>query len=358
MIENIDLDPNNTIGLTTYVKDLKWHNGKLWILDEVGGLFKYENGIFTNESPGINRGTSIEFDAYDTLWIGTKYTNSTVAVYGFKNGNYMFYNNSNSGFYTNKGYQAFKDSYDRTWISHWNVNSQTGSGYSMKDENGIWDSLFYDKQGLTSPQVRKFAQDDFGNIWCATINGLGLYNEVTQQWSVYDKSNTNLPSEFVSDIQFDPAGRIWIYLRDTALAYSYNATDWTILDINNSPNDIYLEQGFAFYFVIDSFNNVWASGYQSLHIYNPDGFNNSWLSNQENSMLNQILIYPNPATNQITITGVNANLTYQIFNNLGQKQNIKQSKNGIINIEHLSCGVYFIQITNGNNVTVKKFIKQ
>lgn len=72
-------------------------------------------------------------------------------------------------------------------------------------------------------------------------------------------------------------------------------------------------------------------------------------------------IYPIPAQSNITIkTDLKGNNTYNIFNITGQLlanaalKNVKQQ----INIEHLSHGVYYIQlINNGQSAGFKKFIK-
>ena len=65
---------------------------------------------------------------------------------------------------------------------------------------------------------------------------------------------------------------------------------------------------------------------------------------------NAVKIYPNPAKNQITISGLEQPMDIQIFNTAGQtvKRYNRVSESIVINIQELSKGMYFVRI--GNNV--------
>jgi hypothetical protein len=81
-------------------------------------------------------------------------------------------------------------------------------------------------------------------------------------------------------------------------------------------------------------------------------------------------VYPNPATNELTITNYefeinNEQLTMnnvEIYDIYGRKISshhlIPSSSNHLINISHLSSGVYFIKIINSKSFSVQKFIKE
>ncbi|MBP9882139.1 MAG: T9SS type A sorting domain-containing protein [Chitinophagales bacterium] len=74
-----------------------------------------------------------------------------------------------------------------------------------------------------------------------------------------------------------------------------------------------------------------------------------------------VSVYPNPATTFVTIeTNSIASKTISIQNALGQTLRFFHATDEIIhlNIESLPAGVYSIQISNGENVTSQKFIKQ
>ncbi len=74
-------------------------------------------------------------------------------------------------------------------------------------------------------------------------------------------------------------------------------------------------------------------------------------------------LYPNPCINEIMVSGMEAESTFQmtILNNLGQVVQSGKLKgvNQTLNIENLAPGIYCLQIqTDGNEVIGLKFIKQ
>lgn len=100
--------------------------------------------------------------------------------------------------------------------------------------------------------------------------------------------------------------------------------------------------------------------------FNTIGINESFLNNS-------VTIFPNPASNQITIkfdasliaASAKQDVLIDIQNELGQsikKAGIKQLVNGknemMVDIADLPKGIYFIQIKNQNTSINKKFIKQ
>ena len=74
--------------------------------------------------------------------------------------------------------------------------------------------------------------------------------------------------------------------------------------------------------------------------------------------------YPNPASENITITGiVSEHTSICVMNVLGEKvMNITENANGALNmnvtISALSPGVYFLQFKNGSAVTSKRIVKK
>ncbi|MDD2191908.1 MAG: T9SS type A sorting domain-containing protein [Bacteroidales bacterium] len=74
---------------------------------------------------------------------------------------------------------------------------------------------------------------------------------------------------------------------------------------------------------------------------------------------NSIVLYPNPANNQVNISSENIINSIEVFNSLGQsvyKSNIK-SREKIIDINSLSKGVYIIGVNTDKGYIKKKLIK-
>ncbi len=64
---------------------------------------------------------------------------------------------------------------------------------------------------VVSPQIREFTEDESGNIWFGTFNGLQKYNPQTDTYSVYRPSDNpgSLTHESVFPLYRDRTGTIW-----------------------------------------------------------------------------------------------------------------------------------------------------
>ena len=82
----------------------------------------------------------------------------------------------------------------------------------------------------------------------------------------------------------------------------------------------------------------------------------SFLAIQDYSTLSAE-VYPNPATDKLTISGVD-NGEYVLLNNLGQKVQSGKILKGDISIDGLSEGAYLLQLNDGNNTYVTRIIKK
>jgi hypothetical protein len=89
-----------------------------------------------------------------------------------------------------------------------------------------------------------------------------------------------------------------------------------------------------------------------------------YYSVKENSLNDQMEIYPNPATNELIIETNNQNInefSIDIFSSTGQRQISITGiiNNTVIDIDKLAQGLYFIKFTGVNGQTAsKKFIKE
>ena len=85
---------------------------------------------------------------------------------------------------------------------------------------------------------------------------------------------------------------------------------------------------------------------------------------QTNNSLNSLKIYPNPATEKITIqsseAGSNMNGTVFIYGMAGPeliKQQVNGSKTEIM-VNSLPAGIYFIRLVNNKKIEFGKFVKE
>lgn len=82
------------------------------------------------------------------------------------------------------------------------------------------------------------------------------------------------------------------------------------------------------------------------------------LSNEEINQSDSMAIYPNPASNQITILipEMSGNLKYEIFNSVGKTINSGYSISRTIDLQQIESGVYFLLIHNKNKKFINKLI--
>ena len=81
---------------------------------------------------------------------------------------------------------------------------------------------------------------------------------------------------------------------------------------------------------------------------------------KENTLSNQISIYPNPTSNNLTIeTNINKETKLEIVNLLGQTIYISYINNKArIDVSAFPKGVYFIKLNTEKETVVKKFVKE
>ena len=93
-------------------------------------------------------------------------------------------------------------------------------------------------------------------------------------------------------------------------------------------------------------------------------FSNNALSTDAFELVNAIVLYPNPAKNNITVNIPNGiqleKASYSIYNALGQKVLVNAISNNIqdVNISNLSTGVYVINLDVNGVAKTMKFIKE
>ncbi|WP_417854058.1 zinc-dependent metalloprotease [Xanthomarina gelatinilytica] len=80
------------------------------------------------------------------------------------------------------------------------------------------------------------------------------------------------------------------------------------------------------------------------------------LSLQE-QVMTALTIYPNPTKNNITIKGLDNIISTSLYNIQGQKIDIELNENKI-NLQHVSSGIYFLNIKTTDGLITRKIIKQ
>ena len=93
-------------------------------------------------------------------------------------------------------------------------------------------------------------------VWVGTSIGLIKLNKTTGEETIFNKSNSCLPSNIVSSIAIDGLGNKWIGTHDSGLA-KYVDTTWTVYTTSNSG----LPSMYINSIVIDGSGNKWIGTY-------------------------------------------------------------------------------------------------
>ncbi|NIF05001.1 T9SS type A sorting domain-containing protein [Chryseobacterium sp. Tr-659] len=186
------------------------------------------------------------------------------------------------------------------------------------------------------------------------INGVAYYTDnITGQTANFGftvGSNTYPPNTWVAvSCTFNKTTGIasWTSPEGT---FSPSITDLTPAAIGEDP------------FEMDFVSSVGA-GNTVAHITSFDDYvltatNTAVLKTQEAALEdNKILVYPNPATDFITIQSKSAVTKADIFDKTGRKINTEMNNNKI-NIGNLTPGIYMISIETKGNKFSEKFIKK
>ncbi|MGV6828749.1 MAG: M4 family metallopeptidase [Flavobacteriales bacterium] len=122
---------------------------------------------------------------------------------------------------------------------------------------------------------------------------------------------------------------------------------------DENRNRIYIDQ------VIITADPVTAiSQYVSTQVNPPYNYKGDY--QEDENFDGDLLIYPNPVASTLNIKMIDTeeNLTFRIINLLGQTVMRGQINNQTINVNNLNNGIYFLEINDGDELMIKRFIKK
>jgi len=219
-------------------------NGALWVGTEGAGLYRLQNGTWTNFSSeqGIRNSYiwSLAEDGDGRLYAGTW-------------GGGLFVQNGD-GFDYAPGLENFRTPIpallatgDGLWVG------TTAGLLRYRDGQVTW---FNQSDGRSLADVRAIAQDEQGNIWFGMAgNGLAcLQNQTIQQFKRAD----GLSSDFIECLHFDESGALWIGTFGGGLN-RYKNGKFTV--INRSQG---LPNGIIGHIESDGHGYLWVSSYAGI----------------------------------------------------------------------------------------------
>lgn len=202
---------------------------------------------------------------------------------------------------------------------------------SKTDANTVYVTLSGYRFGENEGHVYKSI--DFGNSWTDI--------------------STTLPDIPVNSLEQDSFGNLFIGTDVGVLATDNEGNSWRVLG-DNLPSvvvsDLYIHEGSQFLF----------AGTYGRSSYKIDVSNNI-LKGEDNSFSSEVKVFPNPATDIVSISlktsSNNASLfIYDTMGRLVKQQNLENEKLMNLSVEGFQPGVYYLKISDGKKQVTKKLI--
>jgi signal transduction histidine kinase/DNA-binding response OmpR family regulator len=177
-------DDTSSISSNFVQKTFEDNNSNLWVATYYGGLNLFDRNKkkftrFLQASPGNylsgNNVISINEDKKNRIWIGTD--DGGLNCYTASNGKIVHY--FNNGEIMPDLRVIFIDSKDRIWIGQ--------KGLYLFNESTNTFSLFTDSAGLSTEFIKGMTEDEQGNFWVSTSNGITKFNPDAK---IFEKYNT------------------------------------------------------------------------------------------------------------------------------------------------------------------------
>ncbi|MFD1292295.1 two-component regulator propeller domain-containing protein [Lutibacter holmesii] len=197
--------------------------GFMWFGTRAGGLNKYDGYSFTvykhndNDSLSIsdNEIRALQEDLDGNIWVGTR--NNGINKFDYDTGEFHKYLNNKTdslSLPSNLIHCIYTDVYNEMWIG-----TDKGLVYYSKELDKF---LTYEKDDLSQTAVKTIITSSVDSLaWVGTKTGLYLLdvkNHKTLKHFKHDKNNKiSLTKDYVSALQIDKKGRLWIGLYDGGL---------------------------------------------------------------------------------------------------------------------------------------------
>lgn len=362
-------------------------SNNIWIGSQFG-LNKFDGANWVNVEDS-NSFTSVAVEPYGNhaVWASTFFSQK---VFKIENNIKTEYNPVNTGLPSFKGNTIAIDKYNHIWLG-------TISDGLFHFDGEHW-YHFYDSVNINNNSnfyAGGIAVDEFNNLWCGLNGGIPTFTTVLMKLN----GTTNVlypgfaPFGNISSLAIDSIGNKWMAIYGQGL-WKMDCEQPVVSAINGATLVGPGQQGLVYHvpdnhdalyyhwslpagfsgsstgdsIVVNISSNA-VSGIISVYGHNScgDGFPvqlsvtvANGIGINENSKLADISVYPNPVTNELTITNKgNEHIEYEIYNTMGVLV-CKGSFNNecVVNTTAFAKGIYYLKLNNGKDFNVQKIVKE
>ncbi|MDP1728483.1 MAG: two-component regulator propeller domain-containing protein [Bacteroidota bacterium] len=348
--------------------------GNKWVATFLG-IAKFNGTTFTvydrhNSGLASNLCTAILIDKAGNVWVATH------------NGAYRFNPTTNvwTTFLPNSGIarstvlSMAMDSKGNIWFGHdmsmiskfdgtnWTLSAMSWGHYNVNSiaidqtNDNVWFTLYgeglykivgnttYTAVGYMDVYIISICLDNaHGTAWFGAETGVSSLSGTT--WTHYSTFEYPVGGS-VHAILVDAQNNKW-FGTNNALT-KFDGTTWTNFTTTNSG----IPGNGVGCIVKDAGGIMWLTNY-GLVRFNPNA-----TGTDEIKAGNNIEMYPNPATEKLSVNGINPNSTISIYNLNGQLVLSQELNGSEIDISQLVNGIYTAKITDNTGVYTQKLVKQ
>ncbi len=287
-------------------------DGFIWVGTGLGGVCRLDKNTNTficynynpadpqnRENPSAVEITAICEDDEEYLWFGTstgglnKFDKETQTFTFFKH-----HPDKASGIGSNRIVTIYTDSKNNLWVGTF------GGGLNLYDRKTETFIHFTEKDGLAGNTVMAMAEDNHGNLWISTNNGISKFDPLKKLFKNFDSNDGLQGKEFNANSVYYDSNDNLIYfgginglnifnpetIKDNLVYPQIVITDFKLFNKSITPTtNSVLEKGIQF---TDQINlsydqNVFAFEFSALHFVNPaknkyaykmEGFDDYWIN--------------------------------------------------------------------------------
>lgn len=234
-----------------------------------------------------------------------------------------------------------KDRLNRLWFS---------TAQKLLKFNGQhWEHIHYLHN---MPELREIEADAEGNIWGYGIREDSLYKYDGNNWFVYPlpvKTDLYVP---IGKIKADVTKGVWVLLNDdNGVYYTPDGQEWTHYTIEDGLINNYVQD-----IEVDGNGVVWfSSPGVGISRFYPESVTTNTYDHFDNTP-NTWQAFPNPATNSITIKGLEEEATLEVFDIHGNLATSSKGKSVVVS--QLKTGMYILSVTTAADKHTFKFLKE